>query len=195
MPLLLLGASTGGPQAVAQVLAGLPGDFPAAVVLVQHVDLRFAEGMAAWLRDQTPLDVQIAPSGAALRVGTVWLAATNDHVVLQADHTLDYTPDPQDYPYRPSVNVFFKSVASHWKGRGCAVLFTGMGRDGAEGLLALRGAGFHTIAQDEKSCVVYGMPRAAVELNAAQDVLPVEKIASRILRCFQPSGPGIKSQL
>jgi two-component system, chemotaxis family, response regulator WspF len=185
-PLLLLGASTGGPQAVSQILAQLPGDFPAAVVLVQHVDCCFAEGLADWLGARTPLRVQIAPPGAALRVGTVLLAATNDHLILQPDHTLAYTPDPQDYPYRPSVDVLFKSVAGHWKGRGCAVVLTGMGRDGAEGLLALRAAGFHTVAQDKETSVVYGMPRAAAELNAAQEVLPVEEIASRIIFHFQP---------
>ncbi len=179
-PILLIGASTGGPQAVADLLALLPADFPAPVVLIQHVDKQFAEGLASWLKDRTALPVSIASSGSPLRPGTVLVAGTNDHLIINANHTIGYTPFPQEMPYRPSVDVAFRSVAKHWTGRGCAVLLTGMGRDGAEGLLTLRNRGFLTLAQDEASCVVYGMPKAAAELGACELVLPVAAMAEPI---------------
>jgi len=181
-PLVAIGASTGGPRALADLLAGLPEGFGRPVVIVQHVDEQFASGMAAWLNEQTPLDVRTAPEGCRPEAGTALLAGTNDHLVLSRDRTLHYTPDPVDFPYRPSVDVFFRSVAAHWPRRGVAVLLTGMGRDGAEGLMALRRAGWHTIAQDEASSVVYGMPRAAAEIGAAAQVLPIQEIAQALIR-------------
>ncbi|NJL69747.1 MAG: hypothetical protein HC894_30050 [Microcoleus sp. SM1_3_4] len=93
-------------------------------------------------------------------------------VILESNLTLKYTKEPLDYPYRPSVDTFFNSVAQHWPGKGVAVLLTGMGKDGAKGLKALRSIGWHTIAQDRETCVVYGMPKAAAELNAAVQILP-----------------------
>ena len=191
-PLLLLGASTGGPQALCQILQGLPKALPAAVVIIQHVDFRFADGLARWLKDQSKLDVQIAAAGAPLKKGAVLLAATNDHAILQPDKTIGYTPFPRENPYRPSVDVMFKSVAKHWKGTGCAVLLTGMGKDGAEGLLALRQAGFRTLAQDQKTSVVYGMPRAAAEIHAAQEILPLPDIAGRIAAHLQKQEAPVK---
>ena len=94
---------------------------------------------------------------------------------------LNYTKDPIDYPYRPSIDVFFKSVAQYWTSKGTAVLLTGMGRDGAEGLKLLRSQGWYTIAQDQESCIVYGMPKAAAELNAAVEVLNPEAIATKLI--------------
>jgi two-component system response regulator WspF len=115
------------------------------------------------------------------------LAGTNDHLVLTANLTLSYTPEPHDYPYRPSVDVFCKSVARYWPGKAVGVLLTGMGKDGAEGLLALRRAGWYTIAQDQASSVVYGMPKAAAELGAAVEVLPLAAIAPALVRsCAAP---------
>ncbi len=179
-PLVAIGASTGGPKALADVLSRLPGSFGAAVVIVQHVDVQFAPGMAAWLNDQTPLRVRTAFEGAHPEVGTVWLAGTNDHLILTPGLTLGYTTEPRDFPYRPSVDVFYRSLVTHWPRKDVAALLTGMGRDGAEGLAALRRAGWHTIAQDEATSVVYGMPKAAAEMGAAVQVLPIEQVAPAI---------------
>jgi chemotaxis response regulator CheB len=146
------------------------------VVAVQHIAAEFAPSLARWLEGQGRLSVRPARDGDELRPGEVLLAASDDHLVLRTDRRLAYTADPAEYPYRPSVDVFFHSLASAWPRPGVAVLLTGMGSDGALGLLRLRGLGWHTIAQDQASCVVYGMPRAAAERRAACQVLPLAQI-------------------
>jgi chemotaxis response regulator CheB len=180
-PLVAIGASTGGPAALAQVLGALPRDLPAAVAVVQHVDVAFAPGLAHWLAHRCAVSVAPLSAPAALRVGHVWLAAAEEHLVLRDDLRLGLVAEPREALHRPSIDVFFESVARRLPGRGCGVLLTGMGRDGARGLLALRRAGFHTIAQDESSSVVWGMPRAAVERGAAAEVLPLGGIAPAIV--------------
>ena len=179
-PIVLIGASTGGPQAVAAVLAGLPVGFKPPIVIVQHVDAMFAPGLAEWLSQQSPMKVELINAGMRPESGKALLACTNDHLVFNQGGTLAYTHEPSEYPYRPSVDVFFESAARYWPGAHVAVLLTGMGRDGARGMLTLRRNRWNTIAQDEKSCIVYGMPKAAVEAGAATEVLHLDKIASRI---------------
>ena len=179
--LIALGASTGGPNAVAIILRGLPYDLGAAVVVVQHLDEQFVPGLVDWLGDQMGLSVSLIREGIRPEAGEVYVAGTNDHLVVGADLAFHYTVEPVDYPYRPSVDEFFFSLNRYWPERGVACLLTGMGRDGAQGLLALRQAGWRTIAQDEKSCIVYGMPRAAVEVGAAGESLPIDGISTAIL--------------
>lgn len=181
VPLVVIGASTGGPKAIVTILSQLPPDYGSAIVIVQHVDVQFAAGMIDWLDQQTALPVKKAKVGDRPTKGIVLFASSNDHLCLQPNGTLTYTPYPIHYPYRPSVDVFFKSVAEHWSDQGTAILLTGMGRDGAEGLKALRQRGWYTIAQSESTCVVYGMPKAAIEMNAAVDVLSPEAIATALL--------------
>jgi two-component system response regulator WspF len=180
-PLIAIGSSTGGPKALASILTKLPANFGAAIAIVQHLDAQFAAGLVEWLNEQTPLSVMLASEGSYLEAGKVLIAGTNDHLFLQPNLTLSYTKEPSDYPYRPSVDVFFQSLAQNWSRKGTAVLLTGMGKDGAQGLSALRSKGWHTIAQNQASCVVYGMPKAAVELGAAQQILPLEAIASTLI--------------
>jgi two-component system response regulator WspF len=179
--LIAIGASAGGPAALATVLRGLPKDFPAAIVVIQHVDERFAAGMATWLGQQTALTVRVAVEGDRLTPGTVLLAGTNNHLVFKGADRVGYEVEPSEYSYRPSVDVFFQSVSHHWPGEAIGVLLTGMGRDGAVGLRALRNQGHHTIAQDEASSVVYGMPKAAAKLQAAVDILSVDRIAPQLV--------------
>ncbi len=179
-PLVAIGSSTGGPKVLADILSRLPGQTGAAIVIVQHLDVQFAEGLVDWLSEQTGHKVVLAKPGICPEQNTVSVAGTNDHLILEADCTFQYVPEPRDYPYRPSVDRFFFSIRDYWPGKGVAVLLTGMGRDGAKGLLALRKDGWHTIAQDEKTSVLYGMPKAAAELGAAIDVLPTEEIAGAI---------------
>lgn len=174
--LIAVASSTGGPRALSTVLGALPADLSAAILVAQHVDVRFAAGMATWLNDQTELTVATARQGETPRPGTVYLAATNDHLVVEPDLRLAYTTEPKDYPYRPSGDALFSSLAAHWPGPGAGVVLTGMGRDGARGLLELRTKGWETIAQDQTSCVVYGMPKAAAEAKAAGRILPVDEI-------------------
>jgi chemotaxis response regulator CheB len=181
MKLVAIGASSGGPAALATLLAGLPKDFQAAVIVVQHVDEHMAANMADWLGQQSPLPVRVAAEGDRPVPGSVLLAATNDHLVLKSAERLGYSPEPRDYVYRPSVDAFFQSVSRLWRGDVVGVLLTGMGRDGALGLKALRDQGRHTITQDEASSAVYGMPKAAAKIGAAVDILPLNRIASRLV--------------
>ena len=180
VPLVAIGSSTGGPKALATILSQLPASFGAAIAIVQHIDAQFSSGLVDWLKQQTVLPVRIAVAGDRLEKGTILVAGTNDHLYLKPDLTLGYTKEPIDYPYRPSVDVFFKSLAQHWTRKGTAILLTGMGRDGAEGLSVLKLQGWHTVAQDKDSCVVYGMPKAAVELNAAVEVLSPDAIGTTL---------------
>jgi two-component system response regulator WspF len=182
--LVAIGASAGGPAALAKLLSGLPRDFPAAIVIVQHVDAQFAAGMAGWLSQQSLLPVRVAQRGERPTVGSVLLAGTNDHLILTAEARLDYTREPSDFVYRPSVDVFFHSVRQFWPFEAVGVLLTGMGRDGAVGLKALRDRGYHTIAQDQASSAVYGMPKAAATLDAAVDILALEQIAPKLVSIF-----------
>ena len=134
-----------------------------------------------WLQSYSCLPVRLAQDGEEVKAGEVLLAGTDDHLTLRRDGRLVYTADPVDYPYRPSVDVFFHSLAVAWPHPGIAVLLTGMGNDGAQGLLRLRQLGWHTITQDQASCVVYGMPKAAAELRAACQVLPLAQIPAAIV--------------
>lgn len=182
--LVAIGASAGGPASLAQLLQQLPASFPAAVVLVQHVDEVFAAGMADWLASESRLPVRLAREGETLQPGTVLLAGTNNHLRLMPGGELAYTAEPASHVYRPSIDVFFDSLVEHWKGEAIGVLLTGMGRDGAEGLKRMRGRGFLTIAQDQASCAVYGMPKAAAAIGAAVEILALERIAPRLVEAF-----------
>jgi two-component system response regulator WspF len=183
-PLVAIGASTGGPLALVTVLRALPLDLVATAVIIQHVDVQFAAGLGEWLEQESGKQVRLVKSGATVGGPDVFLAGTNDHLVLRPDKSLGYVADPVDYPYRPSVDVFFNSVTAHWSGPAVGVLLTGMGRDGAEGLLAMRRAGWATIAQDSETSVVYGMPKAAADIGAAAEVLPIDAIAPAIVRAL-----------
>lgn len=181
--IIAIGASTGGPQALAAVLPrGM--ELPAPVVIVQHIDRAFAPGLAEWLARETGHAVTIAQDGQAPTVGMVHVACSDDHLVLEGGR-FAHRAEPRTLAHRPSVDVFFESLVG--QPRGVAVLLTGMGRDGAEGLRALRRAGWHTIAQDEATSVVWGMPGAAVALGAAVEVLPINRIAQAIeIACAAP---------
>ncbi len=201
-PMVAIGASTGGPKALADLLRTLPSPLGAAVVIIQHVDEKFSAGLAEWLDAQTSLRVQLAAEGGRPQRDTIYLAGTNDHLVMSAGLTFSYTPEPGSAAYRPSVDIFFRSLAIQWPvgsgrsggGAAIAVLLTGMGRDGAEGLAILRKEGWHTIAQDRATSIVYGMPKAAKDLDAAVEVLPILSIGpaiGRVLLRHAPSGNAI----
>jgi two-component system response regulator WspF len=191
--LIAIGASAGGPATLAAILGGLPRDFPAAIVIVQHVDAQFVPLMAGWLHDRTALSVQIAREGDQPQSGTALIAGTNEHLVLLKSQSLKYTPEPRDCCYRPSIDVFFQSAAAYWKGELVGVLLTGMGRDGASGLKRIRDSGSLTLAQDSSSCAVYGMPKAAAELNAAVKILNVNGITKSLID-FATAGKPVRQE-
>jgi two-component system response regulator WspF len=185
--LVLFGASAGGPAALAKILSGLPMNFPAPIVVVQHVDAQFAQGLVQWIQSQCSLRILVAQEGDQPQPGTVLVAGRDRHLVFTGPERLGYTRLPTDSSYCPSIDVFFQSAKKHCPHDGVAVLLTGMGRDGAEGLKTLREHHFHTIAQDAASSAVFGMPKAAMELHAADEILPLDKIAPRLANLVQPT--------
>jgi two-component system response regulator WspF len=184
-PLVAIGASTGGPQALRTVLTALPNAIPYAVVIVQHLDERFVPGLAEWLDRESRIPVRVVEPGRSAQAGSVWIACTADHLVLDPHGRMQYAEQPRPCIHRPAVDVFFTSLAGESCRPGVAVLLTGMGQDGASGLKTLRDRGWETIAQDKPTSVVWGMPGAAVRLNAARHVLPIEEIGPTIDRIMR----------
>jgi len=180
--LIAIGSSTGGPKVLAKILSALPNEINTSIIIIQHVDSQFATGFVTWLNEQTKLDVVIAKEGMKPELNVVYVAGTNDHLILAADKTFKYVEEPKHFHYRPSVDVFFDSLARNWLTKDIAILLTGMGADGANGLLTLKKMGWYTIAQDEATSIVYGMPKAAFELDAAIEILSTEKITEAIIR-------------
>ncbi|MFZ5470115.1 MAG: chemotaxis-specific protein-glutamate methyltransferase CheB [Myxococcota bacterium] len=171
-----IGASTGGPKAIAEVLSHLPADFPLPVVLVQHIDAQFQESFVHWLGKQTPLVVRMAEHRQPLHAGEVSIAPAKVELEVREGFLRLVAATPEAF-HVPSVDRLFHTMAASYGARSVGVLLTGMGVDGAEGLKALHDAGAVTIAQDEKTSAVYGMPMAAVERNAVDLVLPLSEIA------------------
>jgi len=180
MPLVAIGASTGGPAALEAILARWPPGFPAALVIAQHIALEFAALLADWLDQRSELTVRLAVPGDRPQAGVALVANGAEHLLLTPQRTWTYSPAPHDCAYQPSVDALFHSLAAHWPWPSVAVLLTGIGRDGAEGLLELREKGWHTIAQDEATSVVYGMPQAARRLGAARRILALDLIATAV---------------
>lgn len=179
--LIAIGGSTGGPQALVHVLRAMPHPIPCPVVIVQHVDEFYAQGMATWLSSETGHLVVGASDGEPVRAGLVYIACTSDHLLVDCGGRLRYSSDPSELPYRPSVDVLFQSLVASGAPSGVAILLTGMGRDGAIGLLSLREKGWHTIAQNAATSVVWGMPGEAVRVGAAREVLDVNDIGAAAL--------------
>jgi two-component system chemotaxis response regulator CheB len=180
--LVVIGASTGGPAALVELLGALPSGFSLPVLLVLHLGRAFASAFADWLGTQSPLPVAYARDGEPLpdhRQPRLVVAPADRHLVVQGGR-LRLSDAPERHSCRPSVDVLFESVATTLGSRTAACLLTGMGRDGASGLLAIRKAGGSTIAQDEASCVVFGMPREAIAMSAADMVLPPREIAKAL---------------
>jgi len=187
--LVLIGVSTGGPSALVEVLRALPRDFPAPVLIVLHLAAPFASAFADWLSGQTGHAVKYAENGEVLATlaGAVRMAPPDRHLAVEAGK-LVLTDAPERHSCRPSVDVLFESVAAEQGSAAVACLLTGMGRDGAAGLLALRNTGAITIAQDEATSVVYGMPREAAQIGAASAVLPLGEIGPRLAALFSALG-------
>lgn len=172
---VVVGASLGGPRALATLVRALPAGFGAPVLVVQHIAEGFTEGLANWLDQESKLTVRTARDGEVLRPGQVLLAPTGRHLVVTRGHAR-LSDAPAVDSFKPSVTPLFLSAAEAYGARVCGVILTGMGRDGADGLQAVKRAGGHTIAQDEASSAVFGMPRAAIETGAVDRVLPLEEI-------------------
>ncbi|HEY1957263.1 MAG TPA: chemotaxis-specific protein-glutamate methyltransferase CheB [Polyangiaceae bacterium] len=177
-----IGASTGGPSALSALLSDLGGDFPVPILLVMHISTTFGAAFADWLDGLSPLRVTFAQDGMPLPQfgsGRVVMAPSDRHLFVRGDR-LFLSDAPERHSCKPSVDVLFESVATELGASATACLLTGMGKDGAAGLLAIQKAGGYTIAQDEASSVVYGMPREAALLGAAREILPLRGIAGAL---------------
>jgi two-component system chemotaxis response regulator CheB len=186
-----IGASTGGPGAVLSILRSLPEKFPAPLLLVIHISQPFGLSLAEWLDSQCALAVRYARGGEELPRygdGRVLMAPPDLHLRVEGSR-LTLTRDPERHSCRPSVDVLFESLAESMASRALACLLTGMGKDGAEGMQRVRLAGGETLAQDEKTSVVFGMPGEAVKLGAARHVLPLPEIGPFLVRACGCSAP------
>jgi two-component system response regulator WspF len=181
VPLVALGASTGGPLALAPKQAGQPPGHDAAVVIVPHKETEFVAGLAEWLGSQSTLPVSVAQRGETPEPGRAYLAGGGGHLVLLPSLQFGQRPAREGELHIPSVDTLFLSLAAH-ADPGVAAVLTGMGSDGALGLAELRRRGWATVAQDEPSSVVYGMPRAALEAGAVAQTLPIDQIAPHLVR-------------
>jgi two-component system chemotaxis response regulator CheB len=185
-PLIVaIGASTGGPPALATILSELPDDLPAAVMVVQHMAEGFVEGLGRWLDGVCPLPVVVAVDGERLQPGQVYLAPANQNMVVRPGYRVGLADPPPGQYHVPGVDVTFRSVAQVCGQYAVAALLTGMGRDGAAGLKVLRDIGAFTIGQDESTSVVWGMPAAAQEVDAVDLELPLPAIGQAIVTAVQ----------
>ncbi|MBI4379665.1 MAG: chemotaxis-specific protein-glutamate methyltransferase CheB [candidate division NC10 bacterium] len=178
--LIAVGGSTGAPQVVADILAGLPHDLAAPILIVQHIAAGFTAGFAEWLAQGTRLTVKLAEPGEASRPGTVYLAPEGSQMGITKDGRIRLTRGPTDDGFCPSASYLFQSAAEAYGRSAIGILLTGMGRDGAAGLKQLREAGGVTIAQDEESCVIFGMPQEAIRQGAVEHVLSPEQIVGAV---------------
>jgi two-component system, chemotaxis family, protein-glutamate methylesterase/glutaminase len=179
--LVAIAASTGGPAALRRVLMDLPSDFPVPIVIVQHIAHGFAEGFVDWLRGSTPLHVKLAEPFEEARAGTVYVAPDDRHLGVTVDLRLTLSDDPAIGSFRPSADHLFERAGHALRGRLVAVIMTGMGSDGANGLATAHGAGSYVIAQDRQSSVVYGMAQEAERRGAVDEVVPLPEIALRLV--------------
>ncbi|MDR3161707.1 MAG: chemotaxis-specific protein-glutamate methyltransferase CheB [Spirochaetaceae bacterium] len=182
---VVIAASTGGPKALMSLCAALPADFPVPVVLVQHNSSGFDAGFVQWLDDYTPLKVKLAEEPEAPEGGKLYVAPTDKHLTLTGGRFLFDDREPVNNQ-KPSADILFKSAAKCWGAGAISVVLTGMGADGAEGTRYIRQAGGITIAQDEGSSMIYGMPKAAFETGCVDIVLPLEKIPQQLIDLIKP---------
>lgn len=181
-PLVAIAASLGGPKAVSQVLRMIPRGFPAPIAYCQHISEGFTEGLAHWMASETALRVREAEDTVVMEPGTVYIAPSGSHLLVRPQGRLELDSGPPLRGFRPSCDMLLTSAGEAFGSRCIGVILTGMGRDGARGLKEIRERGGRTIAQDEETSVVWGMPREAVLMGAAQEVLPLERIGSTLVQ-------------
>jgi two-component system chemotaxis response regulator CheB len=184
-----IAASTGGPAALHRILTTLPADFPVPILVVQHISRGFTPGFAGWLDKASPLVVKLAEDGEALRPGTVYVAVDDHHLCVSPSRRIHLSTAQAVGGFRPSGTVLFESVATAF-GRGAvAVILTGMGQDGVDGLRAIRRAGGRTIAESEATAVIYGMPAAAARAGLADFIFPLDQVCAALAGLVVVSTP------
>lgn len=186
--IVAVGASAGGPAALHQILSRLDANFALPIVITQHITPGFVDGMVRWLDDASPIKVKVAERGEALRQGVAYIAPDGHHLTIGADRTVKFSDEALVAGHRPSATMLFASAAKAYGAGVLAVILTGMGKDGVEGLAAIRRAGGTVLAQNEESSAVFGMPKAAIEAGCTDEVISLDGIISRIWAAGRPNG-------
>lgn len=189
--LVAIATSTGGPPALQRILMDLPRDFPVPILVVQHIADGFVEGLCRWLRSSCNLRVKLAEEGEPLQPRTVYLAADDRHLGVRRNGTVALVDEPPIGGFRPSATYLFESAAREFGAAAIAVILTGMGRDGVEGLHAVHEAGGWVLAQDEPTSAVYGMPREAVRAGVVDASLPLHEISGRLVNLVRGKAHGL----
>ncbi|HIC89069.1 MAG TPA: response regulator, partial [Anaerolineae bacterium] len=187
-PVVAVASSAGGPQALSRLLADLPGSLPAAVLIVQHIAPGFVPGLVEWLDRESQLAVRLAAEGDRVEPGVVCVAPDHAHMKVRTRDVIELTYEEPEMNLRPAADVLLRSVAEVYGPRAIGVILTGMGRDGAQGALAIKQAGGYVFVQDKSSCSVFGMPRAAIAVGAADEVVPLDKMAQRLVEYIRRLG-------
>lgn len=184
---IAFGTSLGGPQAIKQIFKQLPADFPLPIFVVQHISPGFVHGLVDWLNVDSPLKVNLAQNNQTAKPGNIYIAPDFYHMEVKKGGIISLVNTPPEDGLKPSVGHLFQSMATAYGSNAIGVILTGMGHDGALGLRAMKEAGAFTIAQSEESCIVFGMPKQAIHLQAVSEVIPLKDIATTILSLV-PSG-------
>ena len=182
--IVAIGSSTGGPAALHKLLTGLPSSFPLPIVVVQHISFGFVKGLAEWLNDACQIRVKVGEQGERLQGGTAYIAPDDCHLMVDRFNKITLSSSEPVGGFRPSVTPLFQSTAHNYGAAAIGVILTGMGSDGAAGMLAMKQAGALNLAQDEASCVVFGMPKEAIALGAVHHIVPLDKMAAMIQSCM-----------
>lgn len=185
--IIAIASSTGGPQALLEILKNFPADFPCGIVIVQHIASGFVEGLVDWLSGKCHIKVKTPTDSEEIQPGIAYIAPSGLQMRVAEGKKIRLSDEPPYNGHKPSGNILLKSAAKVYETGAVGIILTGMGTDGAEGIALIKQMGGKTIAQDEKSCAVFGMPRAAIELNAVDEVLPLEAIAKEIARMLEES--------
>jgi len=180
--IVAIASSTGGPQALLKILKSFPADFPCGIVIVQHITSGFVEGLVDWLDTECQLNVKVAEDSEEISPGVAYIAPCDVQMRVETHGRIKLSQEPPHDGHRPSGDILLESVARVYKSGAIGVILTGMGRDGAVGIKSIKHMFGQTIAQDEKSCVIFGMPKVAIEMNVVDKVLPLDKIAEEVVR-------------
>lgn len=179
---IAIASSTGGPDALSTLLSGLPENFPCPIIVAQHMSDGFVSGMVEWLDTLTPITVKVASEGEELRPATAYISPSEKHTLVSRSGRISFAARQTGDIYRPSCDKLLGSVAQTFGAKTVGVILTGMGSDGAAGMKRIKEAGGYTIAQDEKTCIVFGMPKVAIESGCIDTVLPIDKIVEEIVK-------------
>jgi len=189
LKVIAIGVSTGGPQALQALLSHVPADFPGAILAVQHMSKGFIEGLVEWLKYTTKCEIKVASDGDRIKGSTIYMAPDDYHMEAGEDGKISLTQNADSaITHVPSIDVMMSSVAGIYGPDAVGVIMTGMGRDGVEGMKAIKKAGGQTIAQDEKTSIIFGMNRVAIECKCVDRIVPLEKIVDEIFDAMAKTG-------